>query len=208
MLPRLPAGVADEVIAVDGGSTDGTTEILQEHGISVVRQRSRGRGEAFRIAVARTSADCIVFFSPDGNENPEDIARLFTALDEGADMVIASRFLPGSVNEEDEAALPFRKWANLCFNRVANALWNQGSYVTDTINGFRGIRRQAFLDLAPRSVGFTIEYELSILAMKSGMRIVEIPTVEGQRLGGETKAPSLRTGLAFVRYLVAEILGN
>jgi glycosyltransferase involved in cell wall biosynthesis len=202
----LPSDIADEVLAVDGGSTDGTREFLLEHGIPVYEQTKRGRGEAFRVGMANSNGDYVVFFSPDGNEDPDDIPKLFQLLESGADMAIASRFLPGARNEEDELSLPLRKWTNQAFTILANLIWNRGqSWVTDTINGFRGIRRQAFNQLAPASLGYTIEYELTIGAMRSNMNIVEIPTIENQRIGGETKGASWPTGVTFLRFFLGEV---
>ena len=197
--------MAEEVIAVDGGSSDGTREILEKHHIRIVDQKMKGRGEAFRVGIRESTGDHLVFFSPDGNEDPDDIQRLFGGLAAGADMVIASRFLPGSRNEEDDDLLPLRKWTNRTFTIAANILWNRGAFITDTINGFRGVTRKAFLDLAPDSPGYTIEYEMTICGMKKGIRIEEIPTEEGNRVGGETKAPSFRTGLKFIGLFLREM---
>jgi hypothetical protein len=173
-------------------------EFLAEHGVRLVEQAPRGRGEAFRSAVAHSTSDVLVLYSPDGNEDPADIDRLFLAIENGADLAIASRFLPESRNEEDDSALPLRKWANQAFGAAANLIWNRKGRISDTINGFRAIRRGVFERLDPGSIGFTIEYELSIRGMKAGVNIVEIPTIEGDRIGGETKAHSIRTGLRFL----------
>lgn len=208
IIPQLDLGSFDEVLAVDGGSTDGTREFLAEHGIRLVEQAQRGRGEAFRTAMRESKSESVVFFSPDGNEDAADIESLFNALEEGAEMVIASRFLPESRNEEDDAFLPLRKWANQAFGMVANLIWARGRRISDTINGFRGFRREAFQLLSPESIGFTIEYELTIRALKAGLDIVEIPTIEGDRIGGETKAHSIRTGLRFLGLLAREIVSG
>ena len=119
IVPRIPRDGIDEIIAVDFASTDGTREYLAQEGIRVVPQERRGRGEAFRLAFATCGGDRLVFFSPDGNEDPADIPRVFAALDT-ADMAIASRFMDGGRNEEDDSALPLRKWANQTFTWAAN----------------------------------------------------------------------------------------
>ena len=198
--------MADEVVAVDGGSTDGTRELLESANIRVIDQERRGRGEAYRVGVNATGGEYLVFFSPDGNENPCDISDIFELLQKGAGIAVASRFLIGSRNEEDGYLLPLRKWANQGFTFVANLLWNEGEFVTDSINGFRGMTRSTFESLQLESSGFTIEYEMTIRAMRLGLEIKEFPTVEGGRIGGVTKAHSLETGWEFLKFLYQECL--
>ena len=129
--------------------------------------------------------------------------------DDLADLVAEYREkLVETAVEHDDAALPLRKWANQAFGMAANLIWNRKGRISDTINGFRGVRREVFERLAPASVGFTIEYELTIRALKAGVKIVEIPTIEGDRIGGETKAHSIRTGLRFLGFLGKEIVAG
>jgi glycosyltransferase involved in cell wall biosynthesis len=116
MLPSLPkpgrvAGF-NRLIAVDGGSTDGTLEILRQFGIGVMTQSRPGRGAACIEAIETHEAEAYLFFSPDGNEDPADLPKFRQHLLEGADLVIASRMMPGAVNEEDGQLLKFRKIAN------------------------------------------------------------------------------------------------
>lgn len=204
---RIPLSAAEEVFAVDGGSKDGTREFLESKGLRVLGQDRRGRGVAFRVAMSHTKCDGVVFFSPDGNEDPEDIPRLFAALEEGFDMAIASRMMRGAFNEEDVHWWRPRKWVNQAFTLIANLLWNPGDYVTDTINGFRAVRREAFERMAPDADGFVIEYQMSIRAMKKGLKVAEIPTHEGRRLGGSSTAHAWPTGVVFLRQLWRELRG-
>lgn len=211
LLPHLkdtaPLGI-DEIFAVDGGSKDGTLEQYARHGIPVHQQISRGRGEAMRMAAQRTSADYLIFFSPDGNEDWRDIPNFRPFFDQGYDLVIASRMMRGAHNEEDDELLRFRKWANNVFNLAANFLFRErGRYVTDSINGFRGIRRTLLEELRSDALGYTVEYQMTIRAFRKRKRVVEFPTREGVRIGGETKAPSVPTGLRFLKCLWGELSG-
>ena len=203
---RLPLSAADEVVAVDGGSKDGTVDFLKSKGLTVWTQPRRGRGVAFRVAMEKTDADTICYYSPDGNEDPEDIPKLFEALESGGhDMAIASRMMRGAFNEEDVHWWRPRKWVNQAFTLLANVIWNRGPYVTDTINGFRVLRTDSMRRCRPDADGFPIEYQLSIRMMKLGMSVVELPTHEYPRLGGVSTAESWPTGVIFVKTLIREI---
>jgi glycosyltransferase involved in cell wall biosynthesis len=202
VLPRVPPAPAagyDAIYAIDGNSTDGTVEYLGAHGVPVIGQSDRGRGHAFQLAFERIDADAYIFFSPDGNEDPQDLPRFRTYLEQGADLVIASRMMKGAINEEDHQLLRWRKWANNAFNLMANVGFRRsGPYVTDTINGYRAITRKAARALRLDAPDYTIEYQMSMRALRAGLRIVEFPTHEGQRVAGETQAASIPTGLRFI----------
>ncbi len=203
---QLPLDRFARTLAVDGGSTDGSREFLAERGVPVLDQPIPGRGVAFRVAAEATDTERLVFFSPDGNEDPADIERLDDLLLEGADLAIASRFAPGAENEEKGLLRP-RARVNQALTWIANRLFNEGPYVTDTINGFRALRRAALLDLDTTVKRFPIEYQISIRAMRRGWRIAEIPTREGQREGGASKALSWPVGKDHLKVLLTELPG-
>lgn len=203
--PQLPVAQFRRVIAVDGGSTDGSREFLASRGVAVLDQPLRGRGVAFRVAAEATDTARIVFYSPDGNEDPADIARLDDLIAGGADLAIASRFARGAVNEETSLLRP-RARVNQALTWLANRLFNEtDAYVTDTINGFRAMRRRSLLDLQTTVKRFPIEYQISIRAMRRRWTIAEIATAEGQRVGGESKAISWPVGRDHLKVLLAEL---
>ena len=206
VFPKLPVHCLDEVLVVDGGSTDGTLEFFEARGVTVIRQERRGRGEAFRLAVHHARNDILVFFSPDGNEDPDDIPRLIEGLAAGYDMVIASRFMRGARSEDDDKFLfASRRWGNLMFTWLVNALCRARTHITDTINGYRAITRSAFTRLAPDAEGYAIEFQMSIRALQLGMRVLEIPTQESPRIGrGVSKLNAIPVGLKFLALLVRE----
>ncbi len=203
---RLPLSAADEVLAVDGGSEDGTVEFLRARGVRVLCQPRRGRGVAFRLALETTDAETICYYSPDGNEDPDDIPKIFEKIEtEGQDLVVASRMMRGAYNEEDVHWWRPRKWVNQLFTLAANLLWNRGTYVEDTINGFRAVRADSLRRCACDADGFPIEYQMSIRMMKLGFAIGEMPTHEYPRLGGRSTAESWTTGVVFIKTLLREI---
>ena len=202
---ELPVERFARTVAVDGGSVDGSREFLAEHGIPVLDQPIAGRGVAFRVAAEATDTARLVFYSPDGNEDPADIERLDDLLLQGARLSIASRFARGAVNEETDSLRP-RARVNQALTWVANRLFNQeGPFVTDTINGFRALHRADLLELDTSVKRFPIEYQISIRAMKRGWPIAELPTHEGQRAGGESKALSWPVGKDHLKVLLSEL---
>ncbi len=206
MIGKIPFNKVDEHYLIDFQSSDGTIEFAKMHNLNIIHQSKPGRGEAFKIAAKKAKGKYLIFFSPDGNEDPKDIPKIITQLKKGHDLVIASRFLPKSRNEEDDQLLKFRAWANQAFTFIANFIWNRGNpYITDTINGYRGITKSAFNKLNLNASGYVIEYQISIRAMKQKLNLTEIPTIEGNRIGGESNAKSIPTGIKFLKFLYQEI---
>jgi glycosyltransferase involved in cell wall biosynthesis len=203
LIKKIPFNKVDEAFVIDYNSTDGTKEFIKKNKIRLINQVKPGRGEAFRLAMKKAKGEHLVFFSPDGNEDPNDIPKLSKLLEKGNDLVIASRFLPESRNEEDDQILKFRAWANQLFTLIANLIW-QGK-ISDTINGYRAITKTAFNKLKLDGTGYVIEYQMSIRALKLKFKITEIPTIEGDRIGGQSGSKAIPTGFLFIKFLLREI---
>ena len=204
-LRQLETSDFQKVFAVDGGSKDGSREILESHGFEVLIQNSRGRGDAFRLAFLHAEAlslDGLVFISTDGNEDPSDLHKFLEGLEAGNDLVIGSRMIRGSRNEEDDQLFRPRKTANKVFALMAYLMYGRKTKrITDPINGFRAITIQAWRRMALDYYGYDIEFASSIKAYKLNLRVIEFPTTEKNRLGGQSGAYAIPTTLALLRVL-------
>lgn len=208
IFPKIDRTLFVEILAMDGGSTDGTLDFYRERGVTIANRGDRvGYGDAFRLAAETAKGDAVIFFRPDGNEDPADLPKLVAKLDAGADHVIASRFMEGSRNEEDDGFFKWRAWANRTFTVLANLCFRKsGPWITDTINGYRAIRTKALRDLHLSAPGFSIEYQMTIRSWKLGHRMEEIPTIEGNRIGGKVKAKSFPVGWEMLKRLCHEFV--
>ena len=193
---------------MDGGSIDGSIEFYKKNNIRFFKQKRKGRGAAIIEAFKITKSDALIFFSPDGNENILDVKKIIKYLKEENDLVIASRMIKGARNEEDDKFFKFRKWANNIFNFLANLFFNKNNFITDSINGFRGLKKDKFKKLKCDENFYAIEFQMTIRSMKIGYKIKEFATIESDRIAGVSQAPSIPTGLTFIRALLKEIIIN
>jgi dolichol-phosphate mannosyltransferase len=204
---KIPFDKFDEVVAIDGMSNDGSEKFLKKKGINVITQTIDGRGQAFRDAFNNTDSDVLIFYGPDGNENPTDITRFISEVEKNKDagMIVARRLGLGAINKENHKLFKPRKWVNVVFNIMANILWNRNHYVYDTINGFRAITRNTWDALKIDTDGYTVEYQSTIRCFKKNIQIVEFPTNELQRVGIKAGAPAFHTGIAFIKLFIYEV---
>lgn len=206
LMPSIPGSLFTRVVAVDGGSTDGTLDLYRDAGIEVVTQKRPGRGAAFLESRDFVDTELVVFFSVDGNEDPGDLPRILELLRAGHDQVVAGRFVHrGSVTDTSDDPLRLRKTGATLFGVLARVLFGTG--VWDATNGYRGFRVAAMKLLHLDARGHDIEYQATIRAAKLEMKITEIPTRELPRLGGWRKktAGTLALGWVTLACLLREL---
>lgn len=177
---------ADEVLVVDGHSTDGTAEAAQKLGARVVTDHGRGKGDGVTVGIQEAKGDIVVFIDADGSHEPRDIPSVVKPIEEGkADIVIASRAMGGS----DEFFMTFdgffRQTGGNFITMMINLRWK--TRLTDVGNGFRALKRGVGLTLGLRAVYFDIEQEMVMKALKKGYTIVEVPSHEYERKWGHSK---------------------
>ena len=179
-----------EVLVVDDGSRDGTSERAREAGARVVRlELNQGKGTALRRGIAEARGEELVFLDADGQDDPAEIPRLLAALGPGVDLVIGSRFL-GTF--QDGAITPVNRVGNLGLTAVANLLFDM--QITDTQAGFRAVRRRVLEGLALRARAYDIETELLLRVCLAGGGVTEVPVTRAARVHGRSGLSSLRDG--------------
>jgi len=181
----------DEIILVDGDSTDATliTACSYRPDIRVVPQDGVGKGSALRTGFLAATGDIIVMMDADGSMSPQEIRHYVHFLDNGFDFVKGSRFIGGGGSLD---ITPFRRMGNRFLLGVFNTLY--GGELTDLCYGFCAFHRRYLEHLALAATGFEIEAEMTVRAMQAGLRIAEVPSLEMPRRAGKSNLHAIRDG--------------
>lgn len=187
-----------ETIVVDDGSSDRGPDIARTHGVIVLRNGPpHGKGLALRRGFEAGTGDCFVMMDGDYSHRAEDLGALLDALQPGVSLVIGSRIYGGS-----EEYTPVRALGNIGLTYLFGML--HGRYLSDALNGYKAFRSHVFRDFEYVSNGFDIEIELVCNALRTGGRVVEVPSHERARAGGRSKSHPVRHGTMFLWREISE----
>ena len=201
----VPAGLVDEVVVVDNGSTDGTAAVARAAGARVVVEPRRGYGAACWAGVQALGSGIAVvaFLDGDGSQDPAELPRVLEPVIGGrADLVLGIRRF-------DAPGADHPRHAILGTRAVTTVLrWRFGVALRD-LGPFRAIRRDALLALDLRDRGYGWPVEMVVRAARRGLRIVEVEVTQRPRLGGRSKVAgtwrgSLRAGWRFLQVALRE----
>jgi glycosyltransferase involved in cell wall biosynthesis len=206
VLPYLPLDWIDEVILVDGRSTDDTVDIAHRllPTIKVVMEHKPGKGAAMRAGFAAASGDILITMDADGSNDPREIPRFIQKLLEGADFVKGSRFAPGGGTTD----MPrYRKWGNSALKSLVNFLFN--SSYTDLCYGYHAFWRHCLPAIdGTIENGFEVDTAIYVRVLRERLRIVEVPSFEGYRFYGVGKLQTIPDGFRVLFTILHEWLNS
>jgi glycosyltransferase involved in cell wall biosynthesis len=197
VLSEIPAAIVDEVIVVDGGSTDRTVSIAEASGATVIHEPRRGYGRACATGVDAAQGEVVVFVDADGADDPTEIPELVAPVLAGqAEMALGSR-LAGQV---ESGSMQWYKWfGNWLSAGLIRILY--GLPLTD-LSPFRAVVRQRLLNLDMREMTYGWPTEMLVKAARRRWRVVEMPARYRPRLGGQSKISGTFKGTVLATYYI------
>lgn len=213
LVQRTPAmGAWTELVFVDGGSTDGTWELLEDIQrtypgplkIRRLRQKGRkGKGQGVQEGFAAATGDVLMILDADLTVQPEDLPKFFLAIQEGhADYINGSRLV---YPLKDKSMRFLNHMANRLFGKLLSGIVNHR--LMDTLCGTKALRRESYQLIRQNKAFFGDfdpfgDFELIFGAAHLNLRIVEIPVRYQARVYGETKIRRFYHGWLLVRMML------
>ncbi len=184
----------NEIILVDDGSRDKTTEVARKANVEVVKHPyPMGNGAAIKTGIRHCRGDLLVFLDADGQHDPSDIEKLLDKLDT-YDMVVGAR-------AGGDQASGFRRFGNWLLNRIAGYV--TGFDIRDLTSGFRAVRAEVarnFLPLLPN--GYSWPTTITLAALRSGFSIKYIPLKIHMRVRGKSQLRPFSGAFRFLMILL------
>jgi glycosyltransferase involved in cell wall biosynthesis len=199
VLPKIP-GWVDEILLVDGHSTDATLEIARSlrPDIKILVQPGKGKGDAIKYGILQASGEIIVTLDADGQTDVEEIHKFIAPLLEGYDFVKGARMTTGRPSN-----MPWLRYlGNQVLTQTSNLLYS--TKYTDVCSGYNAYWKSAFQRMAPTYDGFEMEQEMLVKAKKVGLKVLEVQHDDAGRLGSTSKVSVFKQGFLDLLVIIGE----
>jgi glycosyltransferase involved in cell wall biosynthesis len=181
VIAEIPRRFASEVVVVDNGSRDRTSEVARAEGATVLSEPRAGYGQACLTGIAylaKDPPDIVVFIDGDYSDRAAEMTDLVAPLlEDRADFVVGSRVLG---RRERGALAPHARWGNWLATRMIHFLYGYG--FTD-LGPFRAIRYETLLSLDMQDPDYGWTAEMQAKAARAGIRAIEVPVSYHRRIG-------------------------
>jgi len=202
VLCDLPSCV-DEVVIVDGLSTDGTPRVASDilPDAKIVYQTERGKGSALRCGFEAATGDILVMMDADGSADPSEIPAFVAALLDGADFAKGTRFHPDGGSSD---ITRLRAAGNLILSGSVNLLFR--TEYSDLCYGYNAFWRHCLPAMSVDCTGFEVETLINIRIARAGLVVREVPSFERSRIHGQSNLRTFRDGGRVMRTILRERL--
>jgi len=203
-LPEITAQY--EIIVVDDTSPDGTADIVRELQAQnsniklVMNPEKKGLGFAHKVGLDVAKGDILCLMDADGSQEPDTLIDFLYSIPQGVDLMIGSRYMQGGkVIGQD----PKKKIASWIMNQFIRFKFGTG--LADSTHSYRALSKQAYEKIQPHlkdwnHPGFCLD--MTHMAKKYKMKIIEAPATFIEREIGDTKIPILKTGSRILRKII------
>jgi glycosyltransferase involved in cell wall biosynthesis len=189
------------LVIVDGGSTDGTLDVVRQlrPDAKIIEEPRRGKGIALQVGFEAAMGDILVIMDADGSMDPLDIPTFVAALNAGADVAKGSRFVQGGGSSD---LTPVRTLGNYMLTQTVRMAF--GGRCSDLCYGYIAFWRHVLPTFDGGAVGFEVETFLSVRTLAAGLRVVEIASFESPRIHGESHLRTFSDGFRVLRTIARE----
>jgi len=182
----------NNILVIDGKSTDNTAKVAEEAGAIVRTQTGKGKGNAIIEAFEIIEQPYVLMLDGDGTYSPRDAEKMLTPLFLGFDQVIGDRL----VNAEEGSFSRLNLFGNQMLNLLFKVAHSRDLH--DILSGYRAFTYPAIQQMNLKEKGFEIETEISVEAVRNGQRITVVPIKYSRRPGTKTKLSPFHDGLKIV----------